>query len=357
MVACGFVIANASAVATAQCDKECDDVTAWARFTVIDLTLTSPGKNGVQKWHAEFDRSTNDLRVDVDSAAAKEVNRGSIGMIEGQTMIVRGLKLERGYEIDALDGPMLTMRLMVALLNRAIPGGPDALKGRKKIDLSEQQVGIQFATPSAEGQITAPWRVVGMVNRAEGEAIAYDLRLKGGTRDPLGRDGGPVDMVLKGQLAMRKRPVFQETMSLAGWQVYGIGPKITKRGDSTIVDYGANKDLGTSEGTVADVRLALKEEFSPGKLDPTKDFTGSWKEKCDQDFGLKIIHYGNDGKYAVLFCGPGGCDDPATKRLTFITGDKAYEVISDDELLTGRSDKQRYIRCSREVGDIRPASG
>jgi hypothetical protein len=348
----GSLLAAIAPTAFAQCDKECDDVNAWARFTMIDLTLTSPGRKDVQKWHAEFDHSTNDLRVDIDSTAGKEVNRGSIGMIEGRTMIARGLKLPQGYEIDALDGPILSVRLLLALLNRAVPGGPDTLKGKQNIDLRESRVGIQFATPSAEGHITAPWRVVGTASQA-GEAIKYDIHLTGGTRDPLGRAGAPVDMVFSGQLAKRTGPVFQDSMSLAGWQVYGVGPQITKHGESTTLDYGANQDSG-KQGTVADVRIALKEEFSPGKLDPAKDFTGSWKEKCDQDFGLKIIHYGNEGKYAVLFCGPGGCDDPARERLTFITGDKAYEVVSDDVLLSGRSDKQRYVRCSREVGEIQP---
>lgn len=349
----GLLIAVTTSFALAECNKECDDVSAWARFTAIYLAVTSPGQKGVQKWHAEFDHSTNDFRINVDSAGGKEASHGSIGMIEGRTMIVRGLKLERGYEIDAVDGPILSMRLMLALLNRAIPGGPGALKAEQKIDVSEPKVGIQFATPSAEGHIAAPWRVVGTASWSNAETINYELHLTGGTRDPLGHAGKPVDMVFTGQLAMRKGPVFRETMPLAGWQVYGIGPKITKHAESTILDYGANKASGTSEGTIADVRVALKEEFNPGKLDPTKDFTGSWKEKCDQNFGLKIIHYGNEGKYAVLFCGPGGCDDPARERLTFITGDKAYEVVGDDVLLEG---KQRYVRCSHEVGEIRPVS-
>jgi len=347
----GLLIAAASD-ALAQCDKECDDVTAWTRFTVIDLTLTSPGGKDVQKWKAEFDHSSNDLLVDVDTKLGNEVNRGSIGMIEGRTMIAKGLKLSRGYEIDALDAPILSMRLLLALLNRAAPGGPETLKERRNIDLSEPRIGIQFATPSAEGHITAPWRVVGTISRS-GEVVKYDLHLTGGTRDPLARAGAPIDMVFSGQLAVGKGPVFQDNMSLAGWQVYGVGPQVTKHGGSTTLDYGAKEDSG-KQGTVSDVRAALKEEFSPGKLDATKDFTGSWKEKCDQNFGLKIIHYGNEGKYAVLFCGPGGCDDPARERLTFITGDKAYEVVGDDVLLSGRSEKQRYIRCSREVGEIQP---
>ena len=352
------LIVAASTTTSAQCPKECDDVTAWTRFTTIDLTLTSPAKTQeVQKFHVEIDPSTIDLRVDVDARSGKEVNQGSIGMIEGRTMIARGLKLERGYEIDALDGPVLSTRLLLALLNRAAPGGPDSLKESQDIDLSELQHGIQFATPSAEGHISAPWRVVGTIGKPTRDAVTYDLHLTGGTRDPLGRTGAAVDLVFTGRLGVGTQPVFQDSMSLAGWQVFGVGPKVTKQGGSTIIDYGASEKAAPVEGNVADVRAALKEEFSPGKPDPTKDFTGYWKEKCDQDFGLKIIHYGNEGKYAVLFCGPGGCDDPAHARLTFITGDKGYEVLGDDVLLTGRSsDKSKNIRCSRDVGEIRPVS-
>lgn len=244
-VVAGCLLASASAIAPAACDRECDDVTPWAGFTAIDLTLTFPGRKDVQKWHAEVDRSTKDLRVDVDSVVGNEANRGSIGMIEGRTMIVRGVKVERGYEIDALDGPVLTMRLLLALLARTVPDGPDAVKDTRRIDFSEPRIGIRFATASAEGNVTAPWRVVGSVGKPGAGAIAYDFHLTGGTGDATGA-GEPIDMMLSGRLAMRQGAVYEDGMSLAGWQLYGVGPR---------------------EGTVADVRAALKEKFDPRRTD------------------------------------------------------------------------------------------
>lgn len=57
--------------------------------------------------------------------------------------------------------------------------------------------------------------------------------------------------------------------------------------------------------------------------------------------------------WAVLFCGPGGCDDIKAATHTYITGDKSYTVVNDDEILSGRGqDKQRYMRCSKEIGSI-----
>jgi hypothetical protein len=118
-------------------------------------------------------------------------------------------------------------------------------------------------------------------------------------------------------------------------------------------DYGAKRHEGSAFRTVGEVRAYLADEFSPGKRDATEDFTGFWKGKCSENFGLKILHYGDEGKYAVLFCGPGGCDDIKTARLTYITGDKSYTVVNDKEILSGRGrDKQRYVRCSKEVGSI-----
>jgi hypothetical protein len=45
------------------------------------------------------------------------------------------------------------------------------------------------------------------------------------------------------------------------------------------------------------------------------------------------MHYGTDGKYSVIFCGPSGCGKQGSDgRNTFINKDSNYEVISESEL-------------------------
>ena len=338
-------------------DPECDQATDWAKFTSITLELSEPGKSPVAKWRGRFDRDSNDIAMDVDTKMGDAPSmRGTVAMVGGYVMLTKGLKLDRGYEIDALDGPILSMMLVARLLGREFPGGPSSMPKSKKIDRTDK-VGIKYATPSAHGYIPAPWHLLGTVTkRADGE-VTFDLSLSFPVQGKRGAGHATTrTMRMRGELAMLKEPVLPAAMSLTGWTTYGVGPQEEQQGKSTILDYGARKQSGARFSNVADVRAYIADEYGPGKADTTKDFTGYWKEKCDQDFGLKIIHYGDEGKYAVLFCGPGGCDNPARERLTYITGDKGYQVIGENELLTGRSGKSRYVRCSRDPGEIRPVS-
>jgi hypothetical protein len=65
--------------------------------------------------------------------------------------------------------------------------------------------------------------------------------------------------------------------------------------------------------TVADIRKKLAEDDYAGERDPSKNFTGFWKEDCDQAFGLQIMPHGTDGKYSIVFCGPVDVETQITK--------------------------------------------
>lgn len=63
------------------------------------------------------------------------------------------------------------------------------------------------------------------------------------------------------------------------------------------------------------------------------DYSGFWKENCEDPYGIQIIHHG-DGLYTTRFCGPGGgCNkQPDTNTLIPIEGNPNYDVISPTEL-------------------------
>lgn len=79
--------------------------------------------------------------------------------------------------------------------------------------------------------------------------------------------------------------------------------------------------------------------------------------KAPPSFRLEDRPLRGRGQIRGAFLRPGGCDNPANERLTFISGDKAYQVVGEEEILSGRSRKQRYVRCSRDPGEIRPECG
>jgi hypothetical protein len=329
---------------------ECGSIEDWATFTSISLTLSHSGQPPIATWKGRFDHKANDIVIDADVTADPGRMKGSIAMVGGRVMLTKGMKLERAYEIDALDGPVLSMQLVLRLLDRVFPKGPSSIPQERRIDRKDP-IAIKYATPSASGRIPAPWHLSGKVAKTTLGAVTYDLVLEYPGEGRGGKTGSE-KMHMVGELGVLAEPVFRDDSSVEGWTPYGVGPQEEKSGDSTILDYGAKRHEVVFR-TVGDVRGYIADEFGPGKRDATKDFTGSWKGKCAEDFGLKILHRGDEAKYAVLFCGPGGCDDVETATLTYITGDKGYTVVNDDEILSGRgAGKQRYVRCSKEVGSI-----
>jgi hypothetical protein len=304
------------------------------------------------EWSGSFDHKALDVSIDIAKHGAKEPMAGTVGLVGGRVMLTKGLKLQPGYEIDALDAPVLSMRLVMILLNRVFPNGPEQIPGPTALD-HNGRVGIKYATPSASGYIPAPWHVKGKVSKLADGTVPFDLALS----FPLQRQDGQrstLTINMKGEFAVLDRPVFRDTDSLQGWTTYGLGPQQTKQGNSTILDYGAKPQEATRYRTIGDIRAFIAAENHPGVKDATRDFTGFWKTKCDEPFGLQIKHYGDEGKYSIVFCGPGGCGDPSDSRLTFITGDKRYEVISEGELVEiGRSgDRETYYRCTKDTNPV-----
>lgn len=325
-------------------DAACTNLTDWSRFTRINLAQTGPGKDDSSAWRGHFDRERGDLRVDVDSRWGRTTMKGSIALIGGRTMLSRGLDLERGYEIDALDAPVLAFQLAMILMTRVFPEGPGRIDSEQLIDHRGEQP-IRLATQSAGGTIPAPWTLKGRIRKLPDGSLPFELAFAW-----TGESGGS-EVQMSGSFGMREGPVFEDSASLEGWKVYGVGPQKYEREGSTILDYGARPEQAGDLRTIADIRAAIAAQDHPGERDPGKDFTGFWKQDCALGHGLQIKPYGDDGKYSIVFCGPGGCGDPSEGRPTFISGDPHYEVVSEDEIVElGRDgERSRYHRCTRET--------
>jgi hypothetical protein len=339
---------------SASCDKEpeCDDVSAWAVFTRITLAESVATAGESVEWSGSFDHKTLDVSIEIVTHGAKEPMTGTVAMVGGQVMMTKGLRLEPGYEIDALDAPVLSMRLVMSLLSRVFPQGPGQVVGTKHFDRVDR-VGIQYATPSASGYIPPPWSLKGAASRAPDGAILFDMTLTFSSEEQTGPRANAT-LILRGKLARLDRPVFRDAESLEGWTTYGLGVQTKQQGSGTVVDYGAAPQATARFKTIGDVRGYIAAENDPGKRDTTKDFTGFWKAKCEEPFGLQIKHIGSGGEYSIVFCGPGGCGDHSTSRPTFITGDKWYDVVSESELvqISRSGERKTYYRCTKDTNPV-----
>ena len=248
---------------------------------------------------------------------------------------------------STLDAPVLEYQLLLKLLSKALPNGPGEIKGKREIDLKEGKDGISLATPSAGGTIPAPWRLMGDVRADSADALDYQLTLTSSV--PSSTEIR--EMMLTGKLSKEANAKIDDGTPLQGWNLFGIGVQMRKTNNGTIYDYGAGPTAAYQ--TVSDIRKKIAHDDYPGEPDASKDFTGFWKENCEEAFGLQIMHHGPRGEYTVTFCGPGGCGDPAEERLTFITKDANYQVVSENEIRVPRGDGwETYRRCTTDTNPI-----
>ena len=211
----------------------------WAAGNRIRLEVA--GAPGAPDLSFEFTDS-NDLRITFGGG------QGVIILIRGEVMLTNHLVLEKGSELVALNGPMVLLKLLIELLNRAFPGGPSSVANRSPIDLAEEIGMITVSTPSGSGQFDAPWTVNGDARRRE-STVQFDLHFKlstgGGSEQELlylagswQRDANP--------------PIIRDGTSLDGWKAYELGLVTREAGDGEDLEYAATPLDG--QATVGDVR-------------------------------------------------------------------------------------------------------
>jgi hypothetical protein len=326
----------------------CGKQTGWNEFEMVRLRMKQTGIDTPAQWVMRTSRVNFDLQVDIDFPDPKSPQSGTLMMVEGRTLISKGVGFKTGREIDALDVPALYVILTGKVLSRALPDGPEALKGRRAVMHEDKKVGIQFATPSAQGFIPPPWSVSGTVIANADGSRDFDLVLNW-TEEGKANVKRPMTMSLVGQLTHNSDFKLDNNMSLVGWNVFGVGPIVEKAEGATRYDYGA-KPMKTIAKTIADIRAAIAIENSPGEPDATRNFAGFWKTACADTFGLRIKPADSPHMYTVTFCGPGGCGDETNERKTFIKGDKQYSIVSGTELQVGKSENRTtYKKCSNKM--------
>ncbi|HTQ80060.1 MAG TPA: hypothetical protein VMM92_08690 [Thermoanaerobaculia bacterium] len=218
----------------------------WAVGNHISLTVTEPGASATYT----FENAANgDFRVDETSEARGVRGAGSILMIAGRGMAVRGLSLTEGAEVDAVDRPVLSLQLLKALLEKALPAGPPAVRGTVPVEVREALEPLAFETPTTQGEFRPPWRAQGTVRREAEERLAFDLTFRAprpagaSPRRPGNPPGNPeVEYRLKGVwLLSALPPSLPDDLPLAGWALYQVGPIRHTIGNSEIFGYGAER--------------------------------------------------------------------------------------------------------------------
>src|SRR4051794_34477717 len=141
----------------------------WSNFTRFRLQLRDEGHSTttVMTMHG-----SDDFSIDIENVSG---TGGTIIVVGGRAMLMKGVEHEMGYEIDALDGPVLMHQLVTTLLDQAFPNGPTSVGDSVPIKLVQKERAIRIATMSAGGRLEAPWTLTGTARRVDNR-IEYDLQ-------------------------------------------------------------------------------------------------------------------------------------------------------------------------------------
>lgn len=224
----------------------------WGKVPEIVLTLKVPPKGDTGTWRIRTFDDPADIQVELDTPAAKGRTKGTLLLVAGAGIAVKGFVPEKGFEIDPLDGAVVHLRLLTKILTDALPNGPEGVTGTQAVTLKEDKRPLVVFTPSLNLKFEPPWAVTGQVTRKDAQTLAYDLSLE----TPGPKAGERVKFGLSGTLGGKPRERWlADGMSLAGYTAYKLGAG-EQKGKHATLSFGAAKLPGPF-ATVKDLRAEL----------------------------------------------------------------------------------------------------
>ncbi len=246
-----FPISVSAVTNTTIAEKNRPGVT-WRDINSLKLTVEDNQNSWKANWLIAIDKEKNTISIEKDDYFHDHNLKGTLIVLAGKTMLSKGLTLKKGYEIDALDTPIIMFQLLLDILNKTIPSGPSSVIKQLHIQHTEANTPIQISTKSASAHFNAPWTVTGQLLKVVEGGIDYDLKfatsLNGGINYTL---------EMAGELHQKSGWALDDTMKLDGWQIYQLGPVKTQRGDITSFDYGAQL-IHPKASTLGELRLELR---------------------------------------------------------------------------------------------------
>lgn len=208
----------------------------WFSPTTVSVRITVPPHRDFSSTSIEV-AGNGDSRIQTSTFVSGKVSSGTLLVISGNYLLVKGVELKTGAEIDALDAPALEVQTVLKLLAHAVPEGPASIAGIRAIDVKEQTRAIEIATQSASGGYPAPWSLTGSVRRDSGSVLSFAVTFKFA--------GGTDALTMTGDWQKSSTPSqFTDSLSVAGWRAFHLGPQQSTQGGSTILDYGAQEIPG-----------------------------------------------------------------------------------------------------------------
>jgi len=229
---------------------------SWFQGNHITVQVSAAGEKDTARYEL-WVSGPGDIRVEEFYESAGKKKSGSILLVGGRFLAMRGIDSEPGMEVDAMDLPALNWQLAAQLLQRAFPGGPPASFPTKEIAIAEPKQGIEVGTMSAGGEYGAPWKLRAKASRGDAGRISYQLNFSYTDSET----GNPApSVILTGTWEhLQSNPETPANTSLEGWKVFSLGPTQRQEGDSHILDYGTSSVEDRAQ-TVGDLKKLAEQQ-------------------------------------------------------------------------------------------------
>lgn len=224
-------------------------VSEWAKGNRILVGVTEERSAFWAQWR--FQRSADgDIVLDLEEGRGAQMRAGSLMLISDAALLARDMPLERGRELDAFNGPLLMLQLVLRLLERAAPAGPASVKRETKVAASEASQPIKVAAMNAEGEFNAPWKLAGTIAPAAGGVVKFELEFSSASRAGA---GAAYHTGIVGLWQNASPPVqLADAMPLRGWRVYRLKPAAAASGSANKPGLGTSAPMAFSN--LAEVR-------------------------------------------------------------------------------------------------------
>jgi hypothetical protein len=192
---------------------------AHAAWTPNDISVTQ-SVEGQERASTRFEVGANgDARVAVSLHDGGVHTAGTILLIGGRWMLLRGFTAAPAKAVGALDVAALNSQLVIVLLTAVLPDGPPAKGAPPRVHFEEKARRVRIATATATGEYDAPWSVEGTISASAADA-STSFRLTFTCSDR----GHPSTTVFAGNVGNSQPPVqLPDSMKLAGWTLRRIG--------------------------------------------------------------------------------------------------------------------------------------
>lgn len=226
-------------------------VEAWFKMNFASIRASQPGNSEWTTYVFEI-TPASDTRIRITGSEKGKHTDGTLMLVSG-VLLSKDLPLEPGYEIDAIDGPALTLQLVNKLLAFGAGKAPSELTGHRTVDLTEKTTPIHVNTTSAEGTYPVPWGLVGSIEPVSPNSVTFDLTLSVKT-------GAGQEQKIRYVGRWENRPTppkIPDSLSIVGWKTFSLGPIKTSDSRGTTLDY-TSRPSPESYGTVGALREAVK---------------------------------------------------------------------------------------------------